>query len=176
MLSGRAWIKIYCDKWLRGNIRQERPEFRSVLIDLLSLAAERILSCDGFAIFSDDEIQSVLKLDTLKWKCMKKKLINLGYCYAIGSFSVEIDPSDLVSFHAYFTSKTHRLIYEIDNFECVYCGSKSDLSIDHIIPTSKGGDATKNNLVTACMSCNCKKHARTPSEAKMKFKYGRYNK
>ena len=54
-----------------------------------------------------------------------------------------------------------------DYFKCVYCGSKKQLTIDHVIPTSKGGKTTFENCVTACIDCNNKKKNRTPSEANM---------
>lgn len=41
-----------------------------------------------------------------------------------------------------------------DNNRCVYCGSTSDLTIDHVRPRSKGGETTAANCVTACRRCN----------------------
>ncbi len=55
-----------------------------------------------------------------------------------------------------------------DSHQCQYCGTKSaDLTIDHVIPRSRGGSDTWENLVTACTKCNNKKGNRTPDEAKM---------
>lgn len=55
-----------------------------------------------------------------------------------------------------------------DNHQCQYCGDKNgNLTIDHILPRSRGGQETWENLVTACISCNNKKGNRTPDEAKM---------
>lgn len=48
-------------------------------------------------------------------------------------------------------------ILQRDNYTCQYCGSKSNLTIDHVIPTSKGGDNSWGNMVAACVSCNNKK-------------------
>ena len=48
-------------------------------------------------------------------------------------------------------------IWERDNFTCRNCGSRRRLSIDHIIPVSKGGQTIKENLQTLCTSCNIKK-------------------
>ena len=50
----------------------------------------------------------------------------------------------------------HRIMRR-DGYSCVYCGSKKDLTIDHVIPKSKGGDNTWKNLVTCCSPCNLKK-------------------
>ena len=48
------------------------------------------------------------------------------------------------------------------NQRCVYCGRKRPLTMDHIIPLSKGGDHTSSNIVPACVSCNSRKAARAP--------------
>ena len=62
-------------------------------------------------------------------------------------------------------------IYRRDGYECVYCGSKKELTLDHVIPKSKGGKNEWTNLVTSCFNCNVKKRDRTPEEAKMKMKH-----
>jgi 5-methylcytosine-specific restriction endonuclease McrA len=49
---------------------------------------------------------------------------------------------------------TRKAIYARDRFKCVYCGSKRYLSLDHVLPRSRGGDNTPGNLVTACLTCN----------------------
>ena len=56
------------------------------------------------------------------------------------------------------TSKRLRFdVFKRDNFECQYCGAKPPkvpLEIDHIVPVSKDGMTTIDNLVTACFDCN----------------------
>jgi len=47
-----------------------------------------------------------------------------------------------------------------DKFTCQYCGAKSDLTFDHVIPRSKGGRTTWQNVVAACSPCNLKKGGR----------------
>jgi 5-methylcytosine-specific restriction endonuclease McrA len=42
-------------------------------------------------------------------------------------------------------------------YRCVYCGEEKKLTMDHIIPVSKGGHHTKENIVPACLSCNVRK-------------------
>lgn len=61
-------------------------------------------------------------------------------------------------------------IFKRDNHQCQYCGSNENLTIDHIIPKSKGGDSTWENLVTACTSCNNKKDNKLLNEVNMKLK------
>jgi 5-methylcytosine-specific restriction endonuclease McrA len=65
-------------------------------------------------------------------------------------------------------------IFKRDNNECVYCGSKRNLTIDHIMPRSRGGKNTWSNLVTCCSNCNLKKGNRTPEEASMRMNYKAY--
>jgi 5-methylcytosine-specific restriction endonuclease McrA len=61
-----------------------------------------------------------------------------------------------------------RNVFVRDGFRCAYCGSHRErLSIDHIIPRSRGGRTSFENCVAACKSCNLKKGGRTPSEAGM---------
>ncbi|MEM0984987.1 MAG: HNH endonuclease [Pseudomonadota bacterium] len=54
-----------------------------------------------------------------------------------------------------------------DGFACVYCGATNELTFDHVIPRSKGGRTTWQNIVTACSSCNLRKGGRMPAVAKM---------
>ena len=54
-----------------------------------------------------------------------------------------------------------------DNFECQYCGATRNLTLDHVLPRSRGGDSGWTNLLTACSRCNHKKGDRTPEEANM---------
>jgi len=57
-----------------------------------------------------------------------------------------------------------------DNFTCQYCGRTDGLTIDHVIPSSRGGKNTFENCVSACKECNSKKGSKTPSEAQMYLK------
>jgi 5-methylcytosine-specific restriction endonuclease McrA len=64
---------------------------------------------------------------------------------------------------------TRNLIYKRDNYMCSYCGAKENLTIDHIIPSSRGGKDIWDNLVSCCNRCNTLKGNRTPEEANMKL-------
>ena len=67
-------------------------------------------------------------------------------------------------------SPTKRNIFKRDNFTCMYCPGKKDLTLDHVQPKSRGGKDTWKNLVTACSKCNNKKDNKTPQEAGMKLR------
>jgi 5-methylcytosine-specific restriction endonuclease McrA len=61
-----------------------------------------------------------------------------------------------------------RNIYARDRNRCQYCGKKfstSELSLDHVVPRSRGGDSVWENVVTACAPCNHKKGDRTLEES-----------
>lgn len=57
-----------------------------------------------------------------------------------------------------------------DNYTCQYCGSKKDLTIDHVVPRWTGGPQTWDNLVACCRKCNLKKGDKTPQQANMKLR------
>jgi 5-methylcytosine-specific restriction endonuclease McrA len=61
------------------------------------------------------------------------------------------------------------LIYKRDNHTCQYCGSTKKLTIDHVIPRSRGGKDTWENMVIACSSCNTKKGDQLLEHTKMKL-------
>lgn len=68
-------------------------------------------------------------------------------------------------------SLSRRNVMHRDNYTCQYCGiRKHDLTIDHIIPRSRGGIDAWDNVVAACLRCNVKKGDRTPREADMLLK------
>ena len=66
-------------------------------------------------------------------------------------------------------SLTRQNIFKRDGFRCGYCGTRDDLTLDHILPKSRGGQDTWHNLVTACQKCNTYKGNRTPEEAEMRL-------
>jgi 5-methylcytosine-specific restriction endonuclease McrA len=59
-----------------------------------------------------------------------------------------------------------------DDYTCQYCSVKGErlMTVDHIVPKSKGGPSTWENLVAACMQCNNRKNNRTPEDANLKLK------
>ena len=65
------------------------------------------------------------------------------------------------------TGAARKKIFERDLYRCRYCGSHKDISLDHVIPVSKGGSDEPDNLVTACRACNSRKSDKTPEERKM---------
>lgn len=65
---------------------------------------------------------------------------------------------------------SRRNIFLRDDYKCRYCGEElghDELTLDHVLPRSRGGGNTWNNLVAACFPCNSRKANRTPEEAGM---------
>lgn len=60
---------------------------------------------------------------------------------------------------------TRQNIFKRDNHQCQYCGINDDLTLDHVMPKSRGGRTSWDNLVTACKRCNSRKGDFTPEEA-----------
>lgn len=65
---------------------------------------------------------------------------------------------------------SRRTVLARDHHTCQYCGStpgRADLTVDHVVPRSKGGETSWENVVTACRRCNVRKGSRAPEEIGM---------
>ncbi|MEM7737923.1 MAG: HNH endonuclease [Deinococcota bacterium] len=63
-------------------------------------------------------------------------------------------------------------VFRRDDHSCQYCGLRSnDLTLDHVLPRSRGGKTSWENVVACCRRCNAKKRDRTPEEANMHLKH-----
>ena len=94
------------------------------------------------------------------------------YDTLIRSPSFEMRLPSVVSLKAYVAQDrppafTRFNVFLRDSFSCQYCGRTEDLTFDHVIPRSRGGRTTWENIVTACAPCNLAKGGRTPREAHM---------
>jgi len=64
---------------------------------------------------------------------------------------------------------TRRAVFARDDWTCQYCGSRSNLTVDHVIPRSKGGLSSWENIVASCAPCNRRKGNALPRQAGMKL-------
>lgn len=65
---------------------------------------------------------------------------------------------------------SRRTVLARDLYTCQYCGNqpgRADLTVDHVLPRSRGGVTSWENVVAACGACNRRKGNRTPEEAQM---------
>ncbi len=79
---------------------------------------------------------------------------------SVVSLKTYVKPSRIPAF-------TRFNVFLRDKFTCQYCGSHEDLTFDHVVPRSKGGLTTWQNVVTACSCCNLRKGDKMPREANM---------
>jgi len=95
------------------------------------------------------------------------------YDKVVHSPSFEMRLPSVVSLKSYVSQDrppafTRFNLFLRDSFACQYCGDGDDLTFDHVVPRSRGGRTTWENIVTACAPCNLAKGGRTPREAGMK--------
>lgn len=110
--------------------------------------------------------------DAIKAVCLERVNIVSYYDTVIRSPSFAMQLPSVVSLKDYVKPARHPAftrfnVFLRDRFQCQYCGSKDDLTFDHVIPRSKGGQTTWENVVAACAPCNLRKANRLPSEIKM---------
>lgn len=94
----------------------------------------------------------------------------------VRSPSVEFNVPAVVRLRAYVPRSrrmakfTKKALCVRDKYECAYCGDKltpNRITLDHVVPKSRGGTSSFDNLVTSCYACNYTKGQRTPEEANM---------
>jgi 5-methylcytosine-specific restriction endonuclease McrA len=64
---------------------------------------------------------------------------------------------------------SRRALFARDGHRCVYCCSTGRLTLDHVVPRSRGGDSVWENVVTSCAPCNLRKGNRLPEELEMRM-------
>ena len=64
---------------------------------------------------------------------------------------------------------TRRAVFARDDWTCQYCGARSNLTVDHVIPRSKGGGSSWDNIVASCAPCNRRKGDALPRQAGMRL-------
>ena len=62
---------------------------------------------------------------------------------------------------------SRRAVFARDDYRCQYCGTAAHLTVDHVIPKSRGGSSSWDNVVTSCAPCNVRKADRLPDEVGM---------
>lgn len=150
------------------------PSSRSATVRLLSLDAYgRVLDWinwqDATCLYARDAVAW-----TLGDPCLR---VHGGTCRMTGEQSlIELHPIVASRGHARAQALsptptlTNTALFARDAQLCLYCGreySRPSLTRDHVLPLSKGGRDTWENVVTACFHCNSRKSNRTPQQANM---------
>jgi len=127
---------------------------------------------DVLVLNTDGQPLSVLPLSKISWQQAMKlwyldkvHIVDYYDDWEVRTSTTSFKVPSVVSVHSYIPRKTkinctRTNIFVRDNFTCQYCGkafARKHLTIDHVIPSSKGGPFTWENLVAACYKCNNKK-------------------
>lgn len=110
--------------------------------------------------------------DAIKAVFLDRVNIVEHYDHAVHSPSFEIQLPSVVSLKSFVRPTTHPAftrfnVFLRDRFVCQYCAAPDDLTFDHIVPRSKGGQTTWENVVAACSPCNLRKGNMTMQQARM---------
>jgi hypothetical protein len=122
---------------------------------------------------SDDRLLAALSGAGSKWK--KVKAVALRgftvcedgrlYHTVLCAIALEEQRKRLAHLSRRMATGLRATVFERDKFTCVYCGdTEGPFECDHVIPASRGGTFSLENLATACRDCNQEKGARTPEE------------
>lgn len=138
-------------------------------------------ACPALVLNADFRPLSYFPLSLWRWQDAVKAVfmnrVNIvsEYDRAVHSPSVEMKLPSVISLKEYVPAArkvpfTRFNVFLRDLFTCQYCGENlpsQHLTFDHIVPRSRGGRATWENVVTACEGCNLQKGNKVPNEAKM---------
>ena len=112
--------------------------------------------------------------DSIKSVFLDRVTIVSNYDRVIRSPSLYMKLPSVIALKSYISplsnpNFTRFNVFLRDKFSCQYCGSKSELTFDHLLPRSKGGKTDWDNVVTACSNCNVKKGGRLLIQSGMKL-------
>lgn len=110
--------------------------------------------------------------DTIKAVFLDRVNIVSEYDVSVHSPSFEMRLPSVVSLKTYikptrYPAFTRFNVFLRDRFQCQYCGSREDLTFDHLIPRSHGGQTTWDNVITACSPCNLRKSNKSCADLAM---------
>jgi 5-methylcytosine-specific restriction endonuclease McrA len=116
-------------------------------------------------------------LNTVSWKKAIKLIVKgkaetlKGSDKKVHKFEVPLVLRLLYLVKAVYTNMvpfSRKNVYIRDNYACVYCGNKRNLTLDHVVPKTKGGKTNFENCVTCCRYCNNEKGSKTIEEFGMR--------
>lgn len=137
----------------------------SALPALVLNADYRPLSYFPLSLWSWQDAIKAIFLDRVNVVC--------EYDQVVRSPSFEMRIPSVVSLKTYvkparWPAFTRFNVFLRDSFRCQYCGAREDLTFDHVVPRSRGGRTTWENVVTACAPCNLSKGGRLLRDCGMK--------
>jgi 5-methylcytosine-specific restriction endonuclease McrA len=163
----------------RGQTAVRRPEALTIHVPLPPAhAPSNPEACPALVLNADYRPLSYYPLslwnwqDTLKAVFLDRVNIVSEYDTVVRSPNAEFRLPSVVSLKHYIQPSRHPAftrfnVFLRDKFNCQYCGSHEELTFDHVIPRSKGGLTSWENVVAACSACNLTKGDKLPNVAKM---------
>lgn len=148
---------------------------------VLMLLADTIPDLGEWFAITENTINSMLDCSVLDFDCFCNVLNRLSSAGTLhckwgdeGSIEIILQPG-IYSSSRYRTApnpkryipvkrKVRNEVMEKYEYKCVWCGTQKNLSIDHILPRSRGGKDDIQNLSVACRSCNTRKGSKTAEE------------
>ena len=141
-------------------------------------AARSPENCPALVLNADFRPLSYFPLSLWSWqdaiKAVFLERVNIleEYDRTVRSPSFEMRLPSVVSLKTYIRPARHPAftrfnVFLRDRFRCQYCGSGDDLTFDHLVPRSRGGRTTWDNVVAACAPCNLLKGGRLPAQTGM---------
>ena len=140
-------------------------------ITTATIKQSMVLLCRGKAQAICTETYAVYALEAWIERSLERLETGQGRFLRTPSLPVEVPEVILLSCYGKVprieVSFSRKNLYRRDGYVCQYCGThrpSSELSIDHVVPRSRGGRTTWENCVLACVRCNAKKADHTPRE------------
>ena len=105
----------------------------------------------------------------------KAEMVSQARNSAFRTISATFAMPSIIRLHRYISLPykgvmlTRQNVFKRDGQRCQYCGTHEDLTLDHVLPKSRGGKTSWDNLVAACRRCNAKKGDYTPEEAGLRL-------
>ncbi len=129
-VTAEKWVKLIRDRWQKRALEGDHEEFR----------LERIQRLDNLARLALESYEDSKKPN----KIVSTTTEDCGACRGAGYVLEAKTTSD----------ELRQKILNRDGNQCVLCGAEEDLTIDHIIPRSRGGSSMESNLRCLCFPCN----------------------
>ena len=152
------------------------------VLDMIELSDQKISleKCPALVLNADYRPLSYYPLSLWSWQDSIKSVfldrvsIVSYYDRQIRSPSFSMKLPSVIALKSYIRPQsnpnfTRFNVFLRDKFSCQYCGSKNELTFDHLLPRSKGGKTNWENVVTACSNCNVQKGGRLLEKSGMKL-------